>query len=389
MQTAQELNVGGRMSAAQFQYTLQGEDLQQLNDWAPKLQEKMRSLPQLRDVNTDQQIHGLEQDVVIDRATAARMGVTPMQIDSALYDAFGQRQISTIYQPLNQYHVVLEADPAYRNSPDSLKNIYVRSNRGQQVPLASFVHFGPSNAPLAVNHQGQFPAITLSFNLAPGVSLGDATVAIENAQRDISFPGTIHGSFQGTAAVFQESLKNEPYLILAALIAVYIVLGVLYESYIHPITILSTLPSAGLGALLALLITGIDLNVIALIGIFLLIGIVKKNGIMMIDFALDAERKHGKSSEESIFEAALLRFRPITMTTMAALLGATPLAFGGGVGSELRRPLGVAIVGGLIVSQMVTLFTTPVIYLYMDRIQIWWTSRRRARGRAPQPAQAD
>jgi len=387
MQTAQELNVGGRMSAAQFQYTLQGEDLAQLNEWAPRLQQKLRSLAQLRDVNTDQQIRGLQQDVVIDRATAARLGVTPMQIDAALYDAFGQRQISTIYQPLNQYHVVLEADPAYRNSPDSLKNIYVRSSTGQQVPLASFVHFGPSNAPLAVNHQGQFPAITLSFNLAPGISLGEATRAIENAQTDIGMPGTIHGSFQGTAAVFQESLKNEPYLILAALIAVYIVLGVLYESYIHPITILSTLPSAGLGALLALLLTGIDLNVIALIGIFLLIGIVKKNGIMMIDFALDAERKHGKSSEESIFEAALLRFRPITMTTMAALLGATPLAFGFGVGSELRRPLGVAIVGGLIVSQMVTLFTTPVIYLYMDRLQIWWISRRRPR--APQPAHAD
>ncbi len=389
MQTVQELNVGGRLSAAQFQYTLQGEDLTQLNEWAPRLLEKMRSLRQLRDVNTDQQIHGLQQDVVIDRATAARLGVTPAQIDAALYDAFGQRQISTIYRPLNQYHVVLEADPAYRNSPDSLQNIYVRSNSGQQVPLATFVHFGPSNAPLAVNHQGQWPAITLSFNLAPGTSLGDATRVIEDAQRQIGMPGAIHGSFQGTAAVFQESLKNEPYLILAALIAVYIVLGVLYESYIHPITILSTLPSAGLGALLALLLTRIDLNVIALIGIFLLIGIVKKNGIMMIDFALEAERKHGKSSEESIFEAALLRFRPITMTTMAALLGATPLAFGYGVGSELRRPLGVAIVGGLIVSQMVTLFTTPVIYLYMDRVQIWWTSRRRARRHAPEPGYAD
>ncbi len=389
MQTAQELNVGGRMSAAQFQYTLQGENLSELNEWAPRLLQKMRSLPQLRDVNTDQQVKGLEQDVVIDRATAARLGVTPLQIDSALYDAFGQRQISTIYQQLNQYFVVLEADPKYRNAPDSLKNIYVRSNKGQAVPLASFAHFGQSNAPLAVNHQGQFPSITISFNLAPGVALGQATQVIENAEREIGFPGTIHGSFQGTAAAFQESLKNEPYLILAALVAVYIVLGVLYESYIHPITILSTLPSAGLGALLALLITRIDLNVIALIGIFLLIGIVKKNAIMMIDFALDAERKHGKSSEESIYEAALLRFRPITMTTMAALLGATPLAFGTGVGSELRRPLGVAIVGGLIVSQMVTLFTTPVIYLYMDRLQLWWTARRRARRQAPQPVHAD
>jgi len=389
MQTVQELNVGGRMAAAQFQYTLQGEDLAQLNEWAPKLLSSMRLLPQLRDVNTDQQIKGLEQDVIVDRDTAARLGITSMQIDSALYDAFGQRQISTIFQPLNQYHVVLEADPAYRNTPDSLKNIYVRSNKGQPVPLASFVHFGPSNTSLAVNHQGQFPAITISFNLAPGVSLGQATSAIENAERQMGFPGTIHGSFQGTAAVFQESLKNEPYLILAALIAVYLVLGILYESYIHPVTILSTLPSAGLGALLALLITGIDLNVIALIGIFLLIGIVKKNAIMMIDFALEAERKHGKSSEESIFEAALLRFRPITMTTMAALLGATPLAFGTGVGSEMRRPLGVAIVGGLILSQMVTLFTTPVIYLYMDRVAIWWKGRRRVKRQAPQPVHAD
>ena len=387
MQGMQELNVGGRLAAAQFQYTLQGEDLQQLNEWAPKLLDRMRELPQLRDVNTDQQIHGLEQDVIIDRATASRLGITPAQIDSALYDAFGQRQISTIYQQLNQYHVVLEAAPAYTSNPDTLKNIYVRSSRGQQVPLASFVRFGPSNAPLAINHQGQFPAITISFNLAPGVSLGEATTVIEDVQRQMGFPGSIHGSFQGTAAVFQESLKNEPYLILFALFAVYIVLGILYESYIHPITILSTLPSAGLGALWALLLTRIDLNVIALIGIFLLIGIVKKNGIMMIDFALEAERKHGKSSEDSILEAALLRFRPITMTTFAALLGATPLAFGTGVGSELRRPLGVAIVGGLIVSQLVTLFTTPVIYLYMDRLQIWWTRKHRVR--APQPVHAD
>jgi multidrug efflux pump len=389
LQTAQELNVGGRMSAAQFQYTLQGEDLETLNDWAPRLLQKMRAMKELRDVNTDQQIRGLQQDVIIDRATAARLGVTPLQIDNALYDAFGQRQISTIYQQLNQYHVVMEADLQYRNSADSLKNIYVRSNNGQQVPLASFVHIGATNAPLAVNHQGQFPSITISFNLAPGLSLGQATQAIEAAQRTIGFPGTIHGSFQGAAAAFQESLANEPYLILAALIAVYIVLGVLYESYIHPITILSTLPSAGLGALLALLITGIDLNVIALIGIFLLIGIVKKNAIMMIDFALEAERKEGKSSEESILEAALLRFRPITMTTMAALLGAVPLAIGGGTGSELRRPLGVAIVGGLIVSQMITLFTTPVIYLYMDRLQLWWVGRSRSSSPSPVPAHGD
>ncbi len=388
LQSTQELQIGGRQSAAQYQYSLQGENLDELDTWAPRLMEKMRTMPELRDVNSDQQNHGLESRVVVDRDTASRMGVTAAQIDSALYDAFGQRQISTIYQPLNQYHVVLEADPRFRNNPDTLKSVYVRSSTGAQVPLSTFVHFETSSTALSVNHQGQFPAITLSFNLAPGVSLSQITPIVERAQREIGVPSTIHGSFQGAAAVFQSSLANEPILILTALIAVYIVLGVLYESYIHPITILSTLPSAGLGALLALLITGTELSIVALIGIILLIGIVKKNAIMMIDFALEAERKQGMNSEQSIFEAALLRFRPITMTTFAALLGALPLALGTGTGSEIRRPLGIAIVGGLIVSQMVTLFTTPVIYLYLDRLQVWWT-RRHEHHAGDEPVYAD
>jgi multidrug efflux pump len=385
LQSVQELQIGGRFGAAQFQYTLQSEDLKTLDEWAPKLLAKLRTVPQFKDVNSDQQNQGLEVNVVIDRDTASRLGVTASQIDNALYDAFGQRLVSTIYQPLNQYHVVLEADPRYRDNPDTLKNIYVRSNTGQQIPLATFVHFQSVRTALAVNHQGQFPAVTLSFNLAPGVSLGQATAILPNIEREIGMPAIVHGSFQGTAAVFQSSLASEPLLILTALVAVYIVLGVLYESYIHPITILSTLPSAGLGALLALLVTKTELSIIALIGIVLLIGIVKKNAIMMIDFALDAERKRGKTSEESIFEAALMRFRPITMTTMAALLGAVPLAVGTGTGSEIRRPLGISIVGGLIVSQMVTLFSTPVIYLYLDRVQAWWTRRHSVKtsGRLP------
>ena len=385
MQSVQELQIGGRFGAAQFQYTLQAEDLNTLNQWAPRLLAKLRTVPQFKDVNSDQQNQGLEVNVVIDRDTASRLGITASQIDNALYDAFGQRQVSTIYEPLNQYHVVLEADPRYRDNPETLKNIYVRSNTGREIPLATFVHFESVRTALAVNHQGQFPAVTLSFNLGPGVSLGQATTILPNVEREIGMPATVHGSFQGTAAVFQSSLASEPLLILTALIAVYIVLGVLYESYIHPITILSTLPSAGLGALLALLITKTELSIIALIGIVLLIGIVKKNAIMMIDFALDAERHRGKTSEESIFEAALMRFRPITMTTMAALLGAVPLAVGTGTGSEIRRPLGISIVGGLIVSQMVTLFSTPVIYLYLDRLQVWWTRRHpaKATGRLP------
>ncbi len=368
LQSVQDLQIGGRMSNAQYQYTLSGENLDELYEWAPKLLARLRKIPQLKDVNSDQQVSGLEANVVIDRDTAARLGITPQQIDAVLYDAFGQEQISTIYQTLNQYHVVMEVDPKYQLTPDALKAVYVITSSGAQVPLSSFAHFAPSNTALSVNHQGQFPAVTLSFNLAPGGDLGTATRAISNAELEMRLPASIHGSFQGTAAAFQDSLSSEPILILAALIAVYIVLGILYESYIHPITILSTLPSAGTGALLALLLFHLQLDVISLIGIILLIGIVKKNAIMMIDFALEVERT-GKSAEESIYEAALIRFRPIMMTTAAAMLGALPLAVGHGVGSEIRRPLGIAIVGGLIVSQALTLYTTPVVYLYMDNFK--------------------
>ncbi len=392
MTAAQDLRIGARHSNAQYQYTLTGQNLQELYSWAPRLLDTLRTVPQLSDVNSDQEIHGLEANVTIDRPTAARLGITPSQIDNALYDAFGQRQISVIYQKLNQYHVVLEVDPRFKTNPDSLKSVYVMAN-GNQVPLSAFAHLDSFSTPLAVNHQGQFPAVTISFNLAPGVSLGEATRVLEETQRNMRLPASIHGSFAGTAAAFKDSLSSEPLLILAALLAVYIVLGILYESYIHPITILSTLPSAGTGALLALLLFGMDLDVMSLIGIILLIGIVKKNAIMMIDFALEQER-NGKSSEESIHEAALLRFRPIMMTTMAALLGAVPLAFGRGMGSELRRPLGVAIVGGLIVSQMLTLYTTPVVYLYMDRLQLWLMAhlrrnRRRSLRDAKQPVFTD
>jgi multidrug efflux pump len=393
MQSAQDLTIGGRQSQAQYQYTLQGEHLKELNDWAPRLLMKLRSLAELRDVNTDQQNKGLQSSVIIDRDTASRLGIAAADIDSALYDAFGQRQVSTMYRQLNQYHVVMEVAPDFQQSPDALQVIYVRSSGGQMVPLSAFTRFGPSNTALAVSHQGQYPSVTISFNLAPGISLGQATEAINNAERSIAFPGTIHASFQGTAAAFQDSLSSQPLLILAALVTVYIVLGVLYESYIHPITILSTLPSAGVGALLALLITGNELNVIGMIGIILLIGIVKKNAILMIDFALDAERKEGKAPLDAIHEACLLRFRPIMMTTMAALLGGLPLALGTGTGSELRRPLGITIVGGLIVSQMLTLFTTPVVYLYMDRIRQWANRRRgavpAARPLGPHPTGAD
>jgi multidrug efflux pump len=389
MQSAQDLTIGGRQSQAEYQYTLQGEDLKQLNEWAPKLLDKLRTIPQLLDANTDQQVHGLETEVVIDRDTAARLGVTPQAIDSALYDAFGQRQVSTIYRQLNQYHVVMEVAPQYQRSPDALNNIYVRSANGPMVPLSAFTHFGPSNTPLAVNHQGQFPAVTLSFNLAPGVDLGHATQLIDAAEASMNFPSTIHADFQGTAAAFRDSLSSMPILILTALAAVYIVLGMLYESYIHPITILSTLPSAGVGALLALLLTGNQLDVIGMIGIILLIGLVKKNAIMMIDFALDAERNENKSAVEAIYEACVLRFRPIMMTTMAALLGALPLALGTGTGSELRRPLGMTIVGGLIFSQALTLFTTPVVYIYMDRLRSRTTGRRLPSLAEPGPSQAD
>ncbi len=385
LQSAQDLQIGGRQSNSQYQFTLQAENLTDLRAWAPKIMEKLRTLPDLRDVATDQQERGLEAQVVVDRDTAARLGITSQQVDEVLYDSFGQRQVSTMYRQLNQYHVVMEVDPRFQKDPDSLKGIYVHSSNGTEVPLAAFAHFESSNTALQVNHQGQFPAVTLSFNLAPGVSLGSATQMIENAMRQIGVPSSVHGSFQGTAAAFQSSLSSEPLLILAALVTVYIVLGILYESVIHPITILSTLPSAGVGALLALLLTHTDLTVIALIGIILLIGIVKKNAIMMIDFALEAERKENKSSEDAIYQACQLRFRPIMMTTMAALLAGLPLALGTGTGSELHRPLGIAIVGGLIVSQALTLYTTPVVYLYLDRFRLRATRWRKSHTR-PAPA---
>ncbi len=368
MQPVQDLTVEDRVSRTQYQYSIEDADGNELPQWAPKLVDKLKSLPQLRDVATDQQDQGLEAYLVIDRDTAARLGILPQAIDDTLYDAFGQRQVSTIFTQLNQYHVVLQVDPRFAQNPDSLKNIYVKSSNGTQVPLSAFTHFEQRTTALAVNHQGQFPVVTLSFNLAPSVSLGDAVNAIKQAETDINLPISIHASFQGTAQAFQAALANEPILILAALVTVYIVLGILYESYIHPVTILSTLPSAGVGAILALLICGTDLSVIALIGIILLIGIVKKNAIMMIDFALEAERTEGRSPEDAIYQACLLRFRPIMMTTMAALLGGLPLALGTGTGAELRRPLGISIVGGLLVSQLLTLFTTPVVYLWFDRL---------------------
>jgi multidrug efflux pump len=457
LQAVQDLRVGGRQGNAQYQYTLQGDNTDELLQWAPKVQAKLRTLKQLVDVNSDQQNKGLQSTLAIDRTTAARLGITPQAIDNVLYDAFGQRQVSTMYEQLNQYHVVMEVEPRFWQNPEGLKYIYVpagspsptnasnaaasaaannsrgisaasasagstdtsatqgsaantasgspatgtagapsagsangssstsasgsSTSPGKLVPLATFTHYETTNAPLTVNHQGQFPAITFSFNLPPGVALGDAVTAVAQAEAEIRLPGSIHGSFAGTAQAFQDSLKNEPLLILAALFTVYIVLGMLYESTIHPITILSTLPSAGVGALLALIICHTELSVIALIGIILLIGIVKKNAILMIDFAIEAERKDGKSPADAIYEACLLRFRPITMTTMAAMLGGLPLAIGIGTGSELRRPLGIAIVGGLLFSQLLTLYTTPVIYLYLDRFRLWWEGRRAPRRR--------
>ncbi len=403
MQPVQDLTVESRVSRTQYQYSMEDADATELATWSQQLLQKLQGIPQLRDVASDQQNNGLQANLVIDRDTASRLGILPQAIDDTLYDAFGQRQVSTMFTQLNQYHVVLEVSPQFKLTPDALKDIYVKSSTGvtaagtsavgttgnatptsantagtststaatgnsSQVPLSAFTHIEMQNAPLAINHQGQFPVVNLSFNLAPGVSLGDATKAIEQAEAEINLPKSINTGFQGTAAAFHNSLSSEPWLILAAIITVYIVLGVLYESYIHPITILSTLPSAGVGAILALLITGNDLSVVALIGIILLIGIVKKNAIMMIDFALEAERAEHKEPEEAIYQACLLRFRPIMMTTMAALLGGLPLALGRGTGSELRHPLGITIVGGLLVSQALTLYTTPVVYLWFDRL---------------------
>jgi multidrug efflux pump len=442
MQPVQDLTVEDRVSRTQYQYTLEDPDGNELNLWTARMMEKLRQIPQIQDVATDQQTSGLSAALVIDRITASRMGITPTSIDQTLYDGFGQRQISTLYTQLNQYHVILETLPEFQQHPSKLNDIYVRSAlastalttsstsgssvvtastasgnagggspspsaakstgssgsatptavttpNGAAVPLSAFTHFESRSAPLSVNHQGQFPVVTISFNLAPGASLGEATKAIDKAQKDLGMPLSVQAAFQGTAASFQISLSNEPILILAALITVYIVLGVLYESYIHPITILSTLPSAGVGAILALIICGQELSVVALIGIILLIGIVKKNGIMMIDFALEAERKHGKSSEDAIYEACLLRFRPIMMTTMAALLGGLPLALGNGIGSELRRPLGIAMVGGLLLSQVLTLYTTPVIYIFFDNLARRVSAYRAGDNRSPESVPAD
>jgi len=431
----QDIRVGGRQSNAQYQYTLQGDSFDELVEWAPKLAAALQGDPRLTDVNSDQQNKGLEANVVIDRDAAARLGITVGQIDNTLYDAFGQRQVSTIYVARNQYHVVMEAAPQYWQNPETLSQVYVSTSGGSvggsqasnavsgtfasagkstsasavasdaarnqannsiastgkssastgaavstgtetMVPLASVARFGPGSTPLSINHQGLFVATTLSFNLAPGMALSDAVDAIAQASDRIGMPTTIHGSFAGTARVFQDTLSNQPMLILAALIAVYAVLGILYESYAHPLTILSTLPSAGVGALLALSAANIEFSIMALIGVILLIGIVKKNAIMMIDFALDAERRGNMAPEEAIFQACILRFRPIMMTTMAALLGAVPLALGLGEGGEIRQPLGISIVGGLVLSQMLTLYTTPVIYIYIDRLRLGWGRRR-------------
>jgi multidrug efflux pump len=391
LQSVQDIRVGGRSAGAAYQYTLQAEDLTELRLWEKRIKDAFNELPELTDVNTDEQDRGLQTSVTFDRDTASRMGISPALIDATLNDSFGQRQVSTIYNPLNQYRVIMEASPPNWQSPESLKDVYliIPANaglpNGAQVPLLSFANYGLTNTPLAVNHQGQFAASTISFNLPLGVSLSQATTAIQKTMDRIGVPGSVRGSFQGTAQAFKQSLQSTPLLILAALIAIYIVLGILYESYIHPLTIISTLPSAGVGALLALMIFNTDFSIMALIGVILLIGIVKKNAILMIDFALERERKEGKSPEESIFEACLMRFRPIMMTTMAALFGALPLILLTGEGSELRRPLGISIVGGLIFSQILTLYTTPVVYLYLDRFRLFCLKvLRRRRDRLPE-----
>jgi multidrug efflux pump len=394
MQAGQDLRIGGRLGSAQYQYTIQSENIQDLVQWGPALLKNMRKLPGLTDVNTDQQNSGLQAELSYDRPTASRVGITPQTLDGALYDAFGQAQVSTMYTSLNQYHVVMEVAPPFWQTPQGLNNIYLNSTTGGgEIPLSAVTSYAPATAPLSVNHQGQFPSVTVSFNLANGVALGDAAREITQMEEKIGMPGTIQGMFAGTLQAFQQSLSTEPMLIVTALMAVYIVLGILYESLIHPITILSTIPSAGVGAVLALMIFKTDLSVIAMVGMLLLIGIVKKNAILMIDFALAAERGEGKSPQEAIYQACLLRFRPILMTTAAALFGALPLVINHGVGSELRRPLGITIVGGLIFSQMLTLYTTPVVYLYMDRIRLWWERKRHrvrsAPASSPSPQAAD
>ena len=377
LQSIQDIRMGGRMSNAQYQYTLQGDNLNELREWTPKVFRALSKLPMLADLNTDQEIRGLQTMLVFDRDAMARLGLTQKVVDEILYDAFGQRQVSTIYNELNQYKVVMEVAPQYWQSAEALKNIYIQTPGSGPTPLSAIARWEPVNESLSVNHQGQFASTTLSFNLPPGNSLSDATLAIEQTLSDIGLPTSIVGSFQGTAKTCQDSMSSQPWLILFALIAVYIVLGILYESFIHPITILSTLPSAGVGALLALILAGSEFSVIALIGVLLLIGIVKKNAIMMIDFALVAEREEGLSPENAIFQACLLRFRPIMMTTTAALFGALPLALGRGDGAEMRIPLGISIVGGLILSQLLTLYTTPIVYLYLDKVR-----QRAARRRA-------
>jgi len=385
MQSVQDVTIGGRFGGAQYQYTLQADNLDDLYHWAPIVMDRLRQIPELRDINSDQQNKGLQSYISVDRDTAGRLGVSIQDIDNALGDSFGQRQVSNIYKGLNQYHVVLEVAPEFQQNPDALKLIYVPSKSGKLVPLSSFAHYEHSNTSLSVNHQGIFPSITLSFNLAPGASLGPAVQHIEEARLQLGVPNTVHATFQGTAQAFRDSLSNLLVLIITAVLAVYIVLGILYESFIHPITILSTIPSAGIGALLALQLMRMDLSIIGYIGIILLIGIVKKNAILMIDFAVQTEREEQKPPDEAIYKACLLRFRPIMMTTMAAMFGALPLALGTGVGAELRRPLGITIVGGLILSQMLTLFTTPVVYIYMDRLQSFL---RRAFRRQPVQVQA-
>jgi multidrug efflux pump subunit AcrB len=380
LQATQDLNVGGRTTRTQFQYTLQDSDINELNAWAPQLLAQLQKLPVLRDVASDQQTSSGMLSLTIDRDQASRFGIQPAAIDQALYDAFGQRQAAQYFTQANSYHVILEISPSLQSDPATLEKLYLKSPlTGQMVPLSAMTKYDTQQVTyLSINHQGQFPAVTLSFNLAPGAALGQAVDAINRVSTQMRLPATITGSFQGTAQAFQSSLKSQPYLILAALVAVYIILGMLYESYVHPLTILSTLPSAGLGALLILVILHIELSVIALIGIILLIGIVKKNGIMMVDFAIQAEREQHLSPHDAIRQACLLRFRPIMMTTMAALLGALPLALGHGTGSELRQPLGYTMVGGLVVSQGLTLFTTPVIYLYLDQLSLWFRRHRKS-----------